>query len=76
MANAGALTERSGTLVLSVATLVVGLSIAFASGWKLTLVLLAVGPLIGLSGWAQGTAITGFSRKAKKLYEDSSQVRI
>jgi ATP-binding cassette, subfamily B (MDR/TAP), member 1 len=47
------------------ATLVAGLVIAFVSNWELSLIILALIPLIGLNGWIQMKFIQGFSADAK-----------
>jgi len=47
------------------ATLVAGLVIAFISNWELSLIILALIPLIGLNGWIQMKFIQGFSADAK-----------
>ncbi|RLN29684.1 ABC transporter B family member 21 [Panicum miliaceum] len=56
------------------ATLVAGLVIAFISNWELSLIILALIPLIGLNGWIQMKFIQGFSADAKLMYEEASQV--
>ncbi|CAN6349641.1 unnamed protein product [Urochloa humidicola] len=55
-------------------TLVAGLVIAFVSNWQLSLIILALIPLIGLNGWIQMKFIQGFSADAKLMYEEASQV--
>ncbi|CAN6331337.1 unnamed protein product [Urochloa humidicola] len=55
-------------------TLVAGLVIAFVSNWELSLIILALIPLIGLNGWIQMKFIQGFSANAKLMYEEASQV--
>jgi ATP-binding cassette, subfamily B (MDR/TAP), member 1 len=47
------------------ATVVAGLVIAFVSNWELSLIILALIPLIGLNGWIQMKFIQGFSADAK-----------
>ncbi|KAF8725796.1 hypothetical protein HU200_020356 [Digitaria exilis] len=56
------------------ATLIAGLVIAFISNWELSLIILALIPLIGLNGWIQMKFIHGFSADAKLMYEEASQV--
>ncbi|XP_062208905.1 ABC transporter B family member 21-like [Phragmites australis] len=55
-------------------TLVAGLVIAFVSNWELSLIILALIPLIGLNGWIQMKFLQGFSADAKMMYEEASQV--
>jgi ATP-binding cassette, subfamily B (MDR/TAP), member 1 len=52
-------------VVQNFATLVAGLVIAFVSNWELSLIILALIPLIGLNGWIQMKFIQGFSADAK-----------
>jgi len=52
-------------VVQNLATLVAGLVIAFVSNWELSLIILALIPLIGLNGWIQMKFIQGFSADAK-----------
>ncbi|TVU17972.1 hypothetical protein EJB05_34034, partial [Eragrostis curvula] len=61
-------------VVQNSATLVAGLVIAFVSNWELSLIILALIPLIGLNGWIQMKFIQGFSADAKLMYEEASQV--
>jgi ATP-binding cassette subfamily B (MDR/TAP) protein 1 len=52
-------------VVQNLTTLVAGLVIAFVSNWELSLIILALIPLIGLNGWIQMKFIQGFSADAK-----------
>jgi ATP-binding cassette, subfamily B (MDR/TAP), member 1 len=52
-------------VVQNFATLVAGLVIAFVSNWELSLIILALIPIIGLNGWIQMKFIQGFSADAK-----------
>ncbi|XP_044963714.1 ABC transporter B family member 21-like [Hordeum vulgare subsp. vulgare] len=61
-------------VVQNTSTLVAGLVIAFVSNWELSLIILALIPLIGLNGWIQMKFIQGFSADAKMMYEEASQV--
>ena len=60
-------------VVQNAATLITGLIIAFDASWQLSLIILALIPLIGLNGWIQIEFIKGFSADAKvwlQLYEN------
>ncbi|KAJ3195804.1 (ABC) transporter, partial [Dinochytrium kinnereticum] len=57
-----------GTIVQTMVTMFTGLIIAFASGWELTLVVLAAVPFIGIAGAMQIKAMTGFGSKTKEAY--------
>ncbi|XP_072958940.1 ABC transporter B family member 11-like [Typha angustifolia] len=61
-------------VVQNTATLIAGLVIAFASNWQLSLLILALIPLIGINGWIQLKFMQGFSADAKMMYEEASQV--
>ncbi|KAK6144064.1 hypothetical protein DH2020_020884 [Rehmannia glutinosa] len=66
--------ESLALLVQNVATAVVGLAIGFGASWKLSLIVLAMLPLIGLNGYFHLKFVMGFSADSKKLYEDATQV--
>nr|XP_029116814.1 ABC transporter B family member 4 isoform X2 [Elaeis guineensis] len=55
-------------VVQNTATLVSGLLIAFLANWQLSLIILALIPLIGLNGYIQMKFITGFSANAKVFF--------
>ncbi|KAI3444983.1 hypothetical protein Pfo_001648 [Paulownia fortunei] len=61
-------------LVQDAASAVVGLAIAFEASWQLSLIILAMIPLIGFNNYAQMKSIKGFSRDTKLMYEEASQV--
>ncbi|XP_021745208.1 ABC transporter B family member 11-like [Chenopodium quinoa] len=78
--SADAATVRSlvgdalGLLVQNISSALTGLLIAFLSNWILSLIVLFLIPLIGLSGYLQVKFMQGFSADAKKKYEEASQV--
>ncbi|KAI3444984.1 hypothetical protein Pfo_001649 [Paulownia fortunei] len=61
-------------LVQEAASAVVGLAIAFEASWQLALIILAMIPLIGFTGYVHIKSIKGFSRDTKLMYEEASQV--
>ncbi|XP_028764865.1 ABC transporter B family member 9-like [Neltuma alba] len=61
-------------IVQNIATITTGLLIAFIANWRLSLVILAVSPLILLQGVFQMRFLKGFSADAKLMYEEASQV--
>ncbi|KAL3827731.1 hypothetical protein ACJIZ3_016533 [Penstemon smallii] len=61
-------------MVQDLSSATVGLGIAFEASWQLALIILAMIPLIGLSGYAQIKFMKGFSADAKVMYEEASQV--
>ncbi|XP_074586763.1 ABC transporter B family member 4-like [Curcuma longa] len=78
--SADAATVRSlvgdalGLTVENITTLVAGLLIAFLANWQLSLIILALVPLLVLNGYVQMKFIKGFSKDAKIMYEEASQV--
>ncbi|XP_077218377.1 ABC transporter B family member 21-like isoform X2 [Tasmannia lanceolata] len=61
-------------IVQNIASLVAGLVIAFVASWQLALIVSAMVPLLGISGYAQMKFMKGFSANAKMMYEEASQV--
>ncbi|KAJ8498307.1 hypothetical protein OPV22_008859 [Ensete ventricosum] len=78
--SADAATVRSlvgdalGLIVENITTLVAGLLIAFIANWQLSLIILVLLPLLGLNGYIQMKFLKGFSKDAKIMYEEASQV--
>ncbi|KAF8018914.1 hypothetical protein BT93_H3722 [Corymbia citriodora subsp. variegata] len=60
--------------VQNVATVTAGLLIAFVANWILSLIVIAVSPLILAQGFIQAKFLEGFSADAKEKYEEASQV--
>ncbi|KAJ0053287.1 hypothetical protein Pint_00768 [Pistacia integerrima] len=61
-------------LVQNSASALAGLVIAFTASWQLAFIILAIIPLIGVTGYCQVKFLKGFSADAKKKYEEASQV--
>lgn len=57
--------DRLSLLVQNTATAVVGLVIAFKACWQLALLVLAIFPLMGITGHIQMTSMKGFSANAE-----------
>ncbi|KAG0368368.1 Multidrug resistance protein 1 [Mortierella sp. AD032] len=87
--NTGALTSRLATdayqmhelvsqimklAFQTIATVALGLSFAFKESWRLSLVILALIPFLAASQYFAIAALTGFSTKTKKAYEQSGRV--
>ncbi|KAG2599993.1 ABC transporter B family member 4-like isoform X2 [Panicum virgatum] len=66
--------DNLAILVQCIVTLIAGFSIAFASDWKLTLIIICVIPVVGSQNYIQVKFLKGFSEDAKVMYEDASQV--
>lgn len=61
----GLVGDALSLMVQNTATLVAGLVIAFVSNWELSLIILALIPLIGMNGYIQMKFMAGFSADAK-----------
>ncbi|KAL0914305.1 hypothetical protein M5K25_014641 [Dendrobium thyrsiflorum] len=61
-------------LVQNISTLVCGLAVAFVASWQLSLIILALVPIISLNGIFRMKFNKGFSANAEKMYEEASQV--
>ncbi|KAH7842842.1 hypothetical protein Vadar_009709 [Vaccinium darrowii] len=61
-------------LVQDSASAIAGLVIAFTACWQLAFIILALVPLIGVSGYVQLKFMQGFSADAKLMYQEASQV--
>eukprot|EP01133_Synstelium_polycarpum_P008407 gene8407-9888_t len=70
----GMTSQRLGLLLQNLVTTVVGLVIAFVSGWKLTLVILATVPIIAFAGKVEMDFMAGFSKQNKEASGKSGQV--
>ncbi|XP_068333364.1 ABC transporter B family member 11-like [Pyrus communis] len=70
----GLVGDGLGLVVQNLATAVAGLVTAFMSNWQLSLIVLVLLPLLGVSGYFQVKFMKGFSADAKKMYEEASQV--
>ncbi|KAF9391584.1 ATP-binding cassette, sub-B (MDR TAP), member 4 [Podila verticillata] len=58
----------------TIATVILGLTYAFMQSWRLTLVILAIIPLMGASQYFAIGTLQGFSTKTKKAYENSGRI--
>ncbi|CAL8290779.1 unnamed protein product [Merluccius merluccius] len=66
--------DKMGMLIQSLATFFVSFIIGFAKGWKLTLVILAISPLLGLSAALFSTVLTSFTSKEQTAYAKAGAV--
>ncbi|CAG8462314.1 5329_t:CDS:10 [Acaulospora colombiana] len=63
-----------GSIFQNGVNLVLGLIIAFAYGWKLTLVILAASPFVAAAGFLEMKTLAGFGAKTRKAYENTGQI--
>ncbi|KAF9435657.1 Multidrug resistance protein 1 [Entomortierella beljakovae] len=58
----------------TVATVGCGLGFGFAASWQMSLIIIAVVPIVGLGQYLETAALNGFGEKTRKAYERSGQV--
>ncbi|XP_076769219.1 ATP-dependent translocase ABCB1 isoform X2 [Arvicanthis niloticus] len=66
--------DKIGMFFQNITTFLAGFIIGFISGWKLTLVILAVSPLIGLSSALWAKVLTSFTNKELHAYAKAGAV--
>ena len=70
----GLVGDALSLIVQNITTLLVGLVVAFLANWQLSLIILALLPLIGLNGWIQMKFMKGFSADAKVCLYNSIKI--
>lgn len=66
--------DKVGTTLQALATLFGGFIVAFVYGWKLALVMLAVCPLIVLSGALTGKVMASLTSKEQTAYAEAGAI--
>ncbi|XP_010222845.1 PREDICTED: multidrug resistance protein 1-like [Tinamus guttatus] len=66
--------DKVGLLVQSVTTFVTGFIVGLTKGWKLTLVILAVSPVLGLSAALWAKVLSAFTDKEQAAYAKAGAV--
>lgn len=66
--------ESLGLVVQNVATAVAGLLIGFEASWELSLIVMAMLPLIGLHGYVHMKFVLGFSGDSQVTFDQNSSV--
>ncbi|KAL3832923.1 hypothetical protein ACJIZ3_007659 [Penstemon smallii] len=66
--------DSLAVFVQEMSSAIVGLAIAFEASWQLSLIVLAMIPLIVFNGYVKAKSLKGFSKDAKVKYEEASQV--
>ncbi|KAG7475856.1 multidrug resistance protein 1-like [Solea senegalensis] len=66
--------DKVGMLIQSFTTLIASFVIGFTKGWKLTLVILAVSPLLGISAAFYSKVLTTFTSKEQTAYAKAGAV--
>ncbi|CAI7780581.1 unnamed protein product [Closterium sp. NIES-53] len=70
----GMVGDQMALMVQNLATVILGLVLAFRANWQLSLVILAIVPLLAITGTAQMQSLKGFSEDAKVKFEEASRV--
>uniref|UniRef100_A0A8C5FWE2 ATP-binding cassette, sub-family B (MDR/TAP), member 4 n=1 Tax=Gadus morhua TaxID=8049 RepID=A0A8C5FWE2_GADMO len=66
--------DKMGTLIQSFTTFFASFIIGFVNGWKLTLVILSISPLLGVSAALFSTVLTSFTSKEQSAYAKAGAV--
>uniref|UniRef100_A0A8C1DI69 ATP-binding cassette sub-family B member 5 n=1 Tax=Cyprinus carpio carpio TaxID=630221 RepID=A0A8C1DI69_CYPCA len=66
--------DKLGMLLQSLSTFLAGIIIGFVKGWKLTLVILAISPLLGISAAIIGKVMTSFTSREQTAYAKAGAV--
>uniref|UniRef100_A0A8C1JHX0 ABC-type xenobiotic transporter n=1 Tax=Cyprinus carpio TaxID=7962 RepID=A0A8C1JHX0_CYPCA len=66
--------DKLGMLLQNLTTFITGIIIGFAHGWKLTLVILAVSPLLGISAAIIAKVMTSFTSREQTAYAKAGAV--
>ncbi|KAA0703350.1 Multidrug resistance protein 1 [Triplophysa tibetana] len=66
--------DKLGMLIQSLTTFFTGIIIGFVKGWKLTLVILAISPLLGISAAIIAKVMTSFTSKEQAAYAKAGAV--
>ncbi|KAG9442706.1 hypothetical protein H6P81_018560 [Aristolochia fimbriata] len=69
-----AIGDKTGRCLRCIAQFIVGFTLAFVSVWQLTLVTLAVVPLIVMAGGVYAITVSNLSKKSEAAYAEASQV--
>ncbi len=70
----GAIWLQAGNYLHYMARFFAGFAVGFSSVWQLTLVTLAVVPLIALAGGAYAVVMIGITSKSQKAYSNAGEI--
>ncbi|PIA37906.1 hypothetical protein AQUCO_02900039v1 [Aquilegia coerulea] len=70
----GLVGDTLSLIVQNCASIILAVAIALEANWQLSLLVLALLPVLGLNGWAYMNFTKGFSSDAKIMYEEASLV--
>ncbi|RGB26342.1 multidrug resistance protein 1a, partial [Rhizophagus diaphanus] len=63
-----------GNIIQTAVTISLGVGLAFAYGWKLTLVVVATAPTVGIANYFKIRSLSGYGSKTRKAYEGTGQI--
>uniref|UniRef100_A0ABM5GNJ0 ATP-dependent translocase ABCB1 isoform X1 n=1 Tax=Pogona vitticeps TaxID=103695 RepID=A0ABM5GNJ0_9SAUR len=66
--------DKMAMLIQGIATFIAGFVVGFIKGWKLTLVILAISPVLGLSAAAWAKVLTAYTNKELAAYAKAGSV--
>ncbi|XP_048117280.1 ATP-binding cassette, sub-family B (MDR/TAP), member 4 isoform X1 [Alosa alosa] len=66
--------DKLGVLIQSLTTFIMGFVIGFVKGWKLTLVILSISPLLGIAAGLIAKVMTTFTSKEQTAYAKAGAV--
>ncbi|XP_075068305.1 ATP-binding cassette sub-family B member 5 isoform X4 [Mixophyes fleayi] len=66
--------SRLGLIAENIATTVLCIIIAFAFGWEMSLLILVITPILGVTGFLETRALTGFANRDKKQLQLAGKV--
>ncbi|KAI3355787.1 hypothetical protein L3Q82_004352 [Scortum barcoo] len=69
-----AIADQASIFIERISTFVFGFTVGFIGGWKLTLVVIAVSPLIGIGAGLMAMAVAGLTGKELKAYAKAGSV--
>ena len=70
----GATGARAGMVIMALSSLVTGITIGFIYSWKLTLLVVAIMPLIAIAGFSQLRILRWRASSGKKALEQAGKV--
>ncbi|XP_069067578.1 ATP-binding cassette sub-family B member 5-like isoform X2 [Pleurodeles waltl] len=66
--------SRLGLIAQNLSSMGLSVIIAFAFGWEMTLLILAMAPVLGVAGMLETSALTGFANRDKKQLQSAGKI--
>ena len=70
----GAVADVAGVAASNMTTMLFAFLVAFIASWKMSLILTATLPLLGMAGYLQNLSITGFGANQDQVFKDSNKL--